>query len=119
MIVSHTVYKDAGILTFTPIKARYVTKENYISIRSRGTMLVEYIRRDTSPADPSRVISTQKILMYREKKGFAVPSDSFYDILTIQSQGVQLTRNSDTEQKALNISKKGDSWEWSIEVRPS
>jgi hypothetical protein len=82
-------------------------------------MMVDYIRRDASPTDPTRVLSTQKLLMFREKKGFAVHPDNFYDISTITSQGVQLSRNSDTEQKALNITKKSDGWEWSLEVRPS
>ena len=54
VIVGHSVFRDTLVVNFSPIIARFVQKESYFTVRSRGSMLVEFIPREAHPSDPSR-----------------------------------------------------------------
>mmetsp|Transcript_7370 Transcript_7370/g.13698 ORF Transcript_7370/g.13698 Transcript_7370/m.13698 type:complete len:203 (+) Transcript_7370:24-632(+) len=111
VIVSQSFYRDDLLLSLSPLKARFSQRESYVSLKSRGTMIVDYIRREQSPTD-----ATRKNLMFREKKSFSILPENFYDFIHIGSKGLQVARNTETEQKSLKITKKDDTWVWAIEI---
>lgn len=98
------------MLSFSPIKARFSVKENYISMRSKGNLLVEFIPREVSPYDPSK-----RTLLLQDKKYFSLTAESMHELIGMK-ESATFKRQTEEESKVLSLNKQDGQWTCQLEI---
>lgn len=55
VITNYQVYKDNMAIVFVPIKAKFNMRENYFNLKTRGTIMIDFIPMHESAYDTNKV----------------------------------------------------------------
>ena len=55
VITNYQIYKESIALIFVPLKARFNMRSNYINIKSKGAVMIDFIPMNESSHDPNKV----------------------------------------------------------------
>lgn len=114
VIVGYTVLRDGIGLNMSPLTAKFNMRENYLSIRSRGSMILEFIPREESLYDPPK-----QTMLYREKKTFSMVPEHIHEFINLKSGSLEFQRDSEEGNKLLKISQTENLWEFKLQIGTS
>ena len=85
-IVNYVVFRETSQVHFAAYPARFIAREKYMYIKDRGSLMVEFIPKETSLSDPTR-----KSLLIKDKKVTILHGEDFQPIIHFKGD-FQLTK---------------------------
>jgi hypothetical protein len=103
-------------IVFSPIKAKFNMRENYYNVKSRGTVIVDFIPMHESAYDTNRVIFIKKAMSIKDKKQFGLTFEHMHDLINFQTGKIKFSRKAESEDKYLTLEKRDDEYFFILEV---
>jgi hypothetical protein len=72
VIVNTQIMRPEFLLSFNAMRPRFNERDSYFSIRQRGNLMIEWVKRNVKPDDPTRYVYD-----FANKKTFSIFQDKF------------------------------------------